>query len=48
MKKIMSRIDRWDTLKKHNTSGHLHHILVLFGIVNSPMFNLVVRSDDYI
>lgn len=44
MKKIITYFQRWNKWRKHNLNSHLHHILVLIGLAESPTFNMT-RTD---
>lgn len=47
MKKLYDHIWRWNRWRKHNTNGLAHHILVLFGVVHSPTFELTFPKQYY-
>ena len=38
IKRLVKRIRRWNSWRKVNTNGKLHHIKVLLGIIYSPTF----------
>ena len=44
MKKIITYFQRWNKWRKHNLNSHLHHILVLIGLTDSPTFDMT-RTD---
>lgn len=46
MKNLSSHIRRWNRWRKRNTNGHLHHILVLLGVVKSPTFAFTLLSEE--
>ena len=40
MKKIITYFQRWNKWRKRNLNSHLHHILVLIGLADSPTFDM--------
>lgn len=46
MKRIKQHIKRWNSWRKHNANGRLHHILVLLGLVVSPTFEMYLLPEE--
>lgn len=46
MKNLSRHIRRWNRWRKRNTNGHLHHILVLLGVVKSPTFAFTLLPEE--
>lgn len=46
MKKLIKHFKRWNVWRKHNLNSPWHHILVLFGIVKSPTFELFILPGE--
>ena len=46
MKNLFGHIRRWNYWRKRNTNGHLHHILVLLGVVKSPTFAFTLLPEE--
>lgn len=46
MNKLKRHIKRWNSWRKRNGNGRLHHILVLLGLVHSPTFELFLLPDE--
>lgn len=38
MRKAIKRFKKWNKWRKHNLNGPLHHVLVLFGVIDCPTF----------
>lgn len=46
MKNPSCHIRRWNRWRKRNANGHLHHILVLLGVVKSPTFAFTLLPEE--
>lgn len=46
MKNLSHHIRRWNHWRKRNANGHLHHILVLLGVVKSPTFAFTLLPEE--
>ena len=46
MKNLSRHIRRWNRWRKRNANGHLHHILVLLGVVKSPTFAFTLLPEE--
>lgn len=46
MENLSSHIRRWNRWRKRNANGHLHHILVLLGVVESPTFAFTLLPEE--
>lgn len=45
MKNLSRHIRRWNRWRKRNANSHLHHILVLLGVVKSPTFAFTLLPE---
>lgn len=43
---MIKHVKRWWFWQKHNGNGFFYKILVLFGIMHSPTFNLIWTPDE--
>lgn len=46
MKNLSRHIRRWNYWRKRNANGHLHHILVLLGVVKPPTFIFTLLPEE--
>ena len=46
MENLFGHIRRWNYWRKRNENGHLHHILVLLGVVKSPTFAFTLLPEE--
>ena len=46
MENLFGHIRRWNYWRKRNVNGRLHHILVLLGVVKSPMFAFTLLPEE--
>lgn len=43
---MIKRFKVWNDWRKRNLNGILHHLFVLFGIIESPTFNAAYHMYD--
>lgn len=44
--KLFKHIKKWNQWRKKNQNGKLHHILVLFGVIKAPSFNVFMTQEE--
>lgn len=46
MKKLIRHIRRWNIWRKRNMNGPVYHLFVLFGIVKSPTYAMILLPEE--
>lgn len=46
--RLIKHVRRWNRWRKYNLNSPFYHILVLFGIVKSPTYHLVILPEEQI